>query len=86
MKIKLKRTGGLLPVIKEAEAEVDITEEEFNRLIRQIKRNPSAQRIKDGNYYELSAGSTGSPVDLEKVPYEYKALISRLKEDLKIIK
>lgn len=86
MKIKLTRSGGFIAVRKIAETEVDFSEEEFGRLIETIRRDPSKPRIKDGNYYELSAGNTSSPVDLDNVPDEYKELISKLKDDLKLIK
>ena len=86
MKIKLIRTGGFIPVTKAVEAEVNLTDKELNRLIKIIQSSPSASRFKDGNYYELTVGSSSTPVDLEKVPDEYKDLFSKLKSDLKIIK
>jgi hypothetical protein len=42
--------------------------------------------IKDGHYYLLDIVTKSTLVDLEKVPDEYKALFSKLKDDLKIIK
>jgi hypothetical protein len=86
MKIRLKRTGGFIPVTKMAEADVNLTDKELGRLLEIIQFDPAAYRIKDGTYYELTAGSESAPVDLEKVPEEYKALFSRLKSDLKIVK
>jgi hypothetical protein len=86
MKIKLVRTGGFIPITKEAEVEVDLSEDDFTRLIETIQASPDAPRIKDGNYWELSAGSVTKPVDLEKVPGEYKALFVRLKKDLRVVK
>jgi hypothetical protein len=86
MKIKLIRTGGFIPVTKVAETEVDLSENEMNRLLEAIKPDPSARRIKDGNYYEITVGSSSSPVDMDKVPNKYKDLFSRLKSDLKIQK
>jgi len=86
MKIKLIRTGGFLPVTKVAETEVDLSENEMNRLLEAIKPDPSARRIKDGNYYEITVGSNSCPVDMDKVPKEYKNLFSKLKSDLKILK
>ena len=86
MKIKLIRTGGFIPVTKAAEADVNLTDKELTNLLKIIQPDPSAPRIKDGNYYELTVGSSSAPVDLEKVPDEYKALFSKLKSDLKIIK
>jgi hypothetical protein len=86
MKIKLIRTGGFIPVTKVAETEVNITDKELDILLEVIQPDPAAPRIKDGNYYELAVGSSSKAVDLGKVPNEYKALFSKLKGDLKIIK
>ena len=86
MKIKLTRTGGFIPVTKTAETEVSLSDKELGRLIETIKPDTTGYRIKDGNYYELSVGSKSTPVDLEKVPDEYKDLFSKLKAELKIVK
>lgn len=86
MKIKLVRTGGFIPVTKAAETEVNLTDKEMVSLLDVIQPDPNSYRVKDGNHYELTAGKYSSPVDLEKVPDEYKALFSKLKSDLKIIK
>jgi hypothetical protein len=86
MKIKLIRTGGFLPITKAAETEVNLSFKELDSLLLIIQPDPVARRIKDGNYYELAVGPRNSPVDLEKVPEEYRELFSKLKKDLKIIK
>lgn len=86
MKIKLIRTGGFIPITKVAESEVNLSDKELASLLVIIKPDSDAPRIKDGNYYELTVGSASTPVDLEKVPDEYKALFSKLKNDLRIIK
>jgi hypothetical protein len=86
MKIKLIRTGGFIPITKMAEVEVNFTDKELVRLIEVIKPDPSAQRIKDGNYYQLNVGTSSTPVDLEKVPEEYNELFSKLKNSMKIVK
>lgn len=86
MKIKLIRTGGFIPVTKVAETEADLSENDMKRLLEAIKPDLSARRIKDGNYYEITVGSSSSPVDMDKVPNEYKDLFSKLKSDLKILK
>lgn len=85
MKIKLVRTGGFIPVTKVAETEVDITDMELYSLIEAIQTDPSRPKIKDGHSYELAFGDTSSPVDLEKVPPEFKDLFDRLKNNLKIL-
>jgi hypothetical protein len=86
MKIKLIRTGGFIPITKAAETEVNLSEKELASLLVIIQPDPAAPRIKDGNYYELTVGASSTPVDLEKVPDEYKDLFSKLKSDLRIIK
>lgn len=86
MKIKLIRTGGFLPVTKAAEAEVEMSEDELAHLIRAIETGPAEPRIKDGSYWELSAGSTVTTVNLEKVPEKFKPLFIKLKEELRVIK
>jgi hypothetical protein len=86
MKIKLVRTGGFMPIKKAAEAELEITARELAGLLEIIQPDPAAPRIKDGNYYELTVGSSSTPVDLEKVPDEFKAIFSKLKSELKIVK
>jgi hypothetical protein len=86
MKIQLIRTGGFIPIIKIAEVEVNYTDQELVRLIDVIKRDPSAPKIKDGNNYQLNIGANNTPVDLEKVPEEYKELFNKLKSELRIVK
>jgi hypothetical protein len=86
MKIRLIRTGGFIPVTKAAEVEVNISDKEIGRLIEIIQTDPSAPRIKDGNYYELTVGENRVPVDMEKVPDQYKDLFSKLKSELRIVK
>ena len=86
MKIKLVRTGGFIPVIKVAEAEVEISEEDLTKLLGKIKSDPSSMRIKDGNYWELTSGDKVTAIDPERVPDEYRELFDKLKGELRIIK
>jgi len=86
MKIKLVRSGGFIPITKVAETEVNLTDKELVRLLKIIQHDPAAPRIRDGNYFELTVGDKSTPVDLDKVPEEYKALFTQLKSDLKIVK
>jgi hypothetical protein len=86
MKVKLIRTGGFIPITKTAEAEVDISEDELTSLLATIQSRTDAPRIKDGNYWELSAGSIIAPIDMGKVPDEYISIFEKLKRDLKIVK
>ena len=86
MKIKLIRTGGFIPVTKMAEADVSLSAQELSRLIDVIKPDPSAARLKDATYYQLSVGTSSHTIDLEKVPAEYADLFGKLKKELKIVK
>jgi hypothetical protein len=86
MKIKLIRTGGFLPITREAEADVNLSDKQVKQLLEIIQHDRIPSPIKDGHYYLLDTGTKSTLVDLEKVPDEYKALFSKLKDDLKIIK
>lgn len=86
MKIKLIRTGGFLPITKEAEADVNLSDKEVKHLLEIIQPDRIASPIKDGHYYLLEIGINSTTVDLEKVPDEYKSIFNKLKDDLKIIK
>jgi hypothetical protein len=86
MKIKLVRTGGIIPIRKIAEADIELSEQELTDLLGTIESSPSAPRIKDGNYWEIRVGEKATPIDPEKVPEEYKSLFDKLKGELKIVK
>ena len=86
MKIKLIRTGGFVPITKEAEADVDMSDIQVKQLLEVIQPDRIASPVKDGHYYLLEIGTKSAPVDMEKIPDEYEDLFSRLKSDLKIIK
>jgi hypothetical protein len=86
MKIKLIRTGGFIPITKVTESDMNLSDQELATLLKIIQSSPSAPRIKDGTYYELMVGSNVTPIDLGKVPNEYKALFEKLKRDLRIVK
>ena len=86
MKIKLIRTGGFLPITKEAETEVNLSDTQVKQLLEVIQPDRISSPVKDGHYYLLEIGTSSTSIDLEKVPAEYKALFSKLKNDLRIIK
>jgi hypothetical protein len=86
MKIRLVRTGGFIPITKAAEVETEMSEKDLNSLLKMIKSSPSAPRVKDGNYWELTVGGVTTPVNPEKVPDQYKALFQKLKSELKVVK
>ena len=86
MKIKLIRTGGFIPITKEAEADVNLSDKQVKQLLEIIQPDSIASPIKDGHYYLLDIGTKSTLVDLEKVPDEYKSIFNKLKSDLKFIK
>ncbi len=86
MKIRLVRSGGFIPLIKKAETETEMSEQELTGLLDLIQADPSAPRIKDGNSWELEIGERTTAIDPEKVPDEYKELFDKLKDNLKIVK
>lgn len=86
MKIKLIRSGGFIPITREAEADVNLSDKQVTKLLETIQPDHIASRVKDGHYYILSIGAKSAEVDLEKVPDVYKDLFTKLKDDLKIIK
>jgi hypothetical protein len=86
MKIKLVRSGGFIPITKTAEADLDLSDQQLTRLLGIIESKRSAARIKDGNYWEVTVGDVVTPVDLDKVPDEFKGIFDKLKGELKIVK
>ena len=87
MQITLSRTGGIIPMTKKADADVDWTDEQMEELLQAIKNEsegPGQQR--DATGYELQYKGETFPIDLEKVPPLYKKTFDTLKEDLKISK
>jgi hypothetical protein len=86
MKIKLIRTGGFIPVTKVAETEVNLSDIQLKSLLKIIQPDRISSPVKDGHYYILEIGKNSTAIDIEKVPEEYKAIFSKLKNNLKIIK
>jgi hypothetical protein len=86
MKIKLIRSGGFIPITREAEADVNLSDKQVAKLLEVIQSDRVASPVRDGHYYILSIGNKSTAVDLEKIPYEYRDLFTKLKGDLKIVK
>ena len=86
MKIKLVRTGGFIPVTKAAEGDLDLSDKQLTALLGMIQSNPAAGKVKDGNYWEITVGNVVTPVDLEKIPDEYRGVFDKLKGEMKIVK
>jgi hypothetical protein len=86
MKIKLTRTGGLMPIKKASEIDADVSETLINRFIDFLKSAPPAPRYKDGTNYEISLGDEAYPLNIEKLPDEFRDLVDNLKNNLKTVK
>lgn len=85
MKIELIRTGGIIPVIKKAEKEVDWSEEDIQEIINRTEAEEPG-KMRDATNYHLNYNAGTFPIDLEKVPAKYKETLEELKDNLKITK
>jgi hypothetical protein len=87
MQIKLTRTGGIIPMKKAAETEVSWTEEELQQLSENIAReNKTPANARDATGYHLTYNDTTVPIDLDKVPDDYKHVFDKLKDNLQPVK
>ena len=87
MKIILIRIGGILPIKKKAQTEVDWNDNELEQLISAIKPSTSAPgKIRDGIDYHIEYNNGTFPVDWEKIPAKYKKTFETLKDNLVVEK
>ena len=87
MKIKLVRTGGLLPVTKEAVGEVDWSEKEFGDLMLAIGTKEDADSpARDQVYHILEAKGKTFSIDLTKIPKAYRPAFNKIISNLKTVK
>ncbi|MDQ6814320.1 MAG: hypothetical protein M3040_11325 [Bacteroidota bacterium] len=87
MQITLLRTGGIIPITKQAEKEVDWSEEEMNSLLTHIKAaNDSPGQPRDATGFLLKHSSGTDPINWDKIPAKYLAVFEDLKNNLKIVK
>jgi hypothetical protein len=87
MEVKLKRSGGIVSIKKEAATKVDWNEKELEDLITAIKRKDEPlSRGRDTTGYFLEVKNEMIPVDLDKIPAKFKAVFKSLKDNLKPIK
>lgn len=85
MQIALVRTGGIIPLKKRAEAEVDWSEQELMQLIKTIKLENTGPGIsRDATAYHLEIRDQTVPIDLNKIPQNYQSTFEELKDNLKI--
>ena len=87
MEIKLKRSGGIISIRKEAVKQVDWSEKDLDDLLNAIERKETPlSRGRDTTGYFLEVKNKVIPIDLDKVPAKYKAVFETLKKDLKPVK
>ncbi|MCW3081439.1 hypothetical protein [Segetibacter sp.] len=86
MRITLLRTGGIIPVTKKAEKNVDWTSDELSELIKVIKNEEGAGQKRDATGYQLKYNAGTFSIDWEKIPAKYKKTFEELKDDLAIVK
>ena len=86
MEITLIRTGGMIPVIKKAKLEIDLNENDLDKLISTIKADDNPGEMRDNTQYQLVYNEQTIPVDLERIPEKYKKTFESLKNNLQIVK
>lgn len=87
MKITLVRSGGIIPMTKKAETDVDWSQDELNELLQTIgveRHSPAIAR--DASSYSLQAGDRTLSIDWDKIPGKYKKVFEEMKDNLKIEK
>ncbi|WP_018612541.1 hypothetical protein [Segetibacter koreensis] len=86
MKITLQRTGGIIPLKKIADTEVDWTEKEIDELIKSVSTVDEPGKMRDSTQYHLIYKGQPVSIDLEKIPIKYRDVFERLKDNLQIVK
>lgn len=87
MEIKLKRSGGIISIKKEAVKKVDWSDKDLDDLIAAVKRKEEPlSRGRDTTGYFLEVKNKVIPIDLDKIPAKYKAVFNNLKDNLKPVK
>ena len=86
MQITLIRTGGIIPITKKADKEVDWSQDEMNELLKLISEDEDPGQKRDATGYQLKNNAGTFSIDLEKVPALYKKTFDELKDNLTIVK
>lgn len=87
MHVTLIRTGGIIPITKKAETDVDWTEKEMNGLLQAISSRGGGPGLsRDAMNYQLITDAGTISIDLEKVPAKYKKTFEELKDKLTVVK
>jgi hypothetical protein len=87
MEIKLKRSGGIISIRKEAVKKVDWSQKELDELLAVVKRKEEPQSGgRDTTGYFIEVNNKVIPVDLDKIPAKFKPVFESLKDNLKPVK
>lgn len=85
MKITLVRSGGIIPIRKVSQTEVNWMEEDIIQLKKSAEiLNASPGLVRDGVFYHLKTDIENFPIDWTKIPSKYKSTLEKLKEKLAI--
>ena len=87
MKIQLVRTGGIIPVTKQSEADINWTEAD----VQQLKKAAGSTALdpgktRDGVYYHIQTEFEKFAIDWPKIPSKHRNILERLKDKLIIDK
>lgn len=86
MQITLIRTGGIIPILKKASINVDLSNKEIDELINLMKVDDVPGEMRDNTQYQLVYNEQTVPVNLERIPKRYKKTFESLKDNLQIVK
>ena len=87
MNIKLVQTGGLLPVKKEASADVDWSDEDLKGILSEITmEKPEKTLVRDGIGYILEVNGKETSIDMAKIPKNHLPVFNELKKKLTIMR
>ena len=87
MKIKLIREGGLMGKSKSSEGEFDLTDKEYQQLVKQISTSKKVKSgiAKDAHQYFLIKENQQKkhPISIDTIPQQHVKMIDQLISDLK---
>lgn len=87
MKIRLVRTGGIIPVKKQSETDVNWTEADVQQLKKEVEPTVNGPgKARDGICYHLETEGNAFVVDWPKIPSKYRSTLEKLKDKLVIEK
>ena len=90
MKITLTETGGFIGKTKKAETCIDLSNKEYDELLKNIATSPKRgmKNSKDAfSYFLLREGEDEpTPISINNIPTEYNELFDELFKELKIVR